>query len=255
MSNISPRKRKLCDFSEETVIILVGPSVKSYTVHPTILTNHSRFFRAIFSNHTFRESYEKVARLPEVDVGIFQIYITYVYSGNIVLSKHEGGEEYGKDNDPDGVMRFQILVQLYSLANYLHDGNLKNSIIDYLMGLNELLDSGATAAAITLAFETNAQESSALCRLLVDTYLFSCYPKFLKDSWNDLPSAFIGSLTFGWAQASWDKSTVYAHPSAAARCKYHEHDEDVPVDESGTCGIGPIKTTPKKGAKSGVIRR
>ncbi|PPJ57325.1 hypothetical protein CBER1_07947 [Cercospora berteroae] len=189
MSNISPRKRKLCDFSEKTVTILVGPLLKSFTIHPTMLINHSRYFRAMLSAHTFKESYEKVARLREIDAGIFQVYITYVYSGNIVLSKHDGGEEYGKDNDSGGVMRFQTLVQLYSLANYLQDINLKNNIIDYLMGPNELLTTGATATAITLAFETNVGNSSALCRLLVDTYLFSCNPKFLQESWKDLPWA------------------------------------------------------------------
>ncbi|KAM3417444.1 hypothetical protein BST61_g5690 [Cercospora zeina] len=254
MSTITPHKRKLCDFSEQTVTILVGPTLKSFTVHPTMITNHSRFFRAMFNtSNAFQEAREKLARLPEVDAGIFQIYVTYVYSGNIFITKNGGEEEHTNDNDPDATMRFQVLVQLYALANYLQDINLKNKIIDYLLGAQSLLVHGATPTSISLAFETSPEthssSSSTLCRLLTDTYLSSCNPKFLEESWNDLPMVFLGSLALGWAKATWDKETVYDHPSAAARCEYHEHDEEVLVEESGSCGIVPAvvgKAMPKK---------
>lgn len=226
--------------------ILVGPVVKSYTVHPTILTNHSRFFRAMFSNRAFKEAHEKVARLPEVDAGIFQIYVTYVYSGNIVISKYGGEELYSNDNDAEGVMRFQTLIQLYSLANYLQDSNLKNKIIDYLMGPNELPALCPSTAIIKMAFETNPVECT-LCQLLIDTSLYSCDPAILKNEWYHLPEGFIRGLSLGWAEASWNKGTTIEKPSTVARCKYHEHDEEILADDNGTCGLrGIAKTTPKK---------
>ncbi|GIZ47539.1 hypothetical protein CKM354_001062800 [Cercospora kikuchii] len=193
-----------------------------------------------------KESYEKVARLPEVDAGIFQIYITYVYSGNIVISKYGGEEVYSNDNDPEGIMRFQVLIQLYSLANYLQDSNLKNKIIDYLMGPNELPALCPSTATINLAFATNSVEST-LCQLLIDTSLYSCDPAILKDEWYHLPEGFIRGLSLGWAEASWNKGMTIEKPSTVARCKYHEHDEETLADEEGTCGLrGVAKATPKK---------
>lgn len=206
-----------CNFSEPTIAVLVGPQETSFQLHPTILTNNSRFFRAMLAHQAFKEAREKIARLPEVYETVFQDYVTYIYSGVIRVHKDDDDEElteeYTDENDPGRHLRFHALVELYGLANYLQDLALKNTIIDTLFDPAHNIPAGINFASVRLAFKITP-EHSHLCRLLVDVHLSGCISEALEKYWNVIPDAFIRALTIGeYHETLPFDVNIYADPS------------------------------------------
>lgn len=185
-----------CDFSEETITVLVGSIQKSFKVHPTILINNSLYFRSMLASGNFKEAHEKVARLSTVEPALFQVYVTYIYSGDFSITQQGTNEEWTDENDPDGTTRFHVLVKLYALADYLQDLCLKNKIIDSMIDPTQNIGNGTSIMSVELAFETTPA-NSALCRLIVDTNLSCCNPETLEKDWDSLPEAYIRALTIG----------------------------------------------------------
>ncbi|USW51807.1 Putative BTB/POZ domain-containing protein [Septoria linicola] len=243
MATATPRKRKHCDFSEATITVLVGDAKKSFALHPTILKNNSPYFRGALGSR-FKESIDKAVRLPESDPAVFQVYATYVYTGEISLQRAGTGEDLDEESDPSYTARFHSLVKLYALADYLQDISLKNKIVDII--IDRTTGHGVLLTTLSFAF-ANLPAESIMCRLITDTHLTYCSAEFLEQSWSSLPEPYLKALTLGWAKATHDKSATPVRPDDAHRCKYHEHDEEFVQGE--TCVAGTRQSPPKKKAK------
>lgn len=251
MASVNPRKRKAyvflllpaptsltvrgsVDFSEKTVTVIVGTDQKIFTMHPSTLTNSSKFFQSALSG-TWIESQNRSIILPESRSRVFQSYAAYVYNGEIDIC----AEELDETNDPEGRNRFYQLTELYALADVtLDDKNLRNTVIDAILDLENKTGYQPAFSAIKHAYE-NSPGATPLCRLLLDNALAATHPAWLNSVWSMLPEAYVRALMHGWAHASCDRKITYQSSVEHPRCRYHEHDNEVLV--SGFCD-GPGKT-------------
>ncbi|KAK5162932.1 uncharacterized protein LTR77_011093 [Saxophila tyrrhenica] len=91
-----------------------------------------------------REWYTRIVDLPDVTVATFEIYISWVYTGTLIL--HMDDEEISQEQDPDLTEQFigrqyDQLINLYQLAVKLTDPTLRRIV------LNRTLAFMATAKA------------------------------------------------------------------------------------------------------------
>jgi hypothetical protein len=62
------------------VIVGTGPEAEHFTLHPQLLTSSSPIFEAMMTKDNFRESKEKVIKLPEDSPGAFAVFAHWLYT-------------------------------------------------------------------------------------------------------------------------------------------------------------------------------
>lgn len=195
-----------------------------------------------------------MARLPGADAIMFGVYIAYVYSGNITPKFHSS-EDITEETDPTGRHQYHCLAKLYVLADMLQDTAFKNKLINMLLDLIRIKGGSPFVVTIDLAFKSSRHDG-ALCTLLIDSFVAKTDPVWLNDVYSDLHPAFLQALMVGWAAATWESKAMIQGPEQGDPCKYHEHDEDAPIE--GSCWKMPgkvaaskaVKETPRKGKRS-----
>lgn len=111
------------DFTE-TIIICAGEEQKEFTVHKNVLTtSSSKFLRRMLSKD-WRETRENRLRLPEARPVVLEVYLHWLYTGNVVLGLTSA--------DADTV----VYVELYILGDYLNDMVFCEAIVDGLVGIS-----------------------------------------------------------------------------------------------------------------------
>lgn len=239
------------DFSELPITVTVGCEKKQFMLHPSILSNNSKFFRSSFSG---RWTFEKGINLQEVEPSIFQIYAGYVYTGEIELPTISTEDQPPEEVKRSSQHRFEFLIKLYVLANLLEDKALRNTVMDKLQDTRDELHSCPGTNCIEMAY-SGTHDTSSLCRWLRAEFLSGTDPKWLETAWPQLPAAFITALMLGWAQSSWDESTVNTRPAHMPKCIFHEHDDEVPMDDfcaQGVLGQKAVPKIPKKSKKTKI---
>ncbi|KAF1839677.1 hypothetical protein BDW02DRAFT_539081 [Decorospora gaudefroyi] len=110
----------------------VGPedSQQEFLLHEGIICARSDFFRRAM-NGNWAEKTERLIKLPEDGPETFDIYVNLVYTNTISMLC------LTRDLSPERVKdKFQILVQLYILAEKLRDSRAKNDTISVIHGLS-----------------------------------------------------------------------------------------------------------------------
>lgn len=121
------------DFSaDETVILLVGPEEQKMLVHSPKITAHSEFFTAALKKEWI-EGQSREIKLPEEEPEAMACYIEYAYLDKLPtdiyttaspgLAKEQG---------------YNILAQIYVLAERLLDSNCRNRILQEFIRLRDL---------------------------------------------------------------------------------------------------------------------
>lgn len=211
------------DFSETvTVVVGDGDSKQQFLLHKNIISRQSKFFRAAFSGN-FVEAKKKIVELPEADPIIFKIWAQWAYSGNVVLLSASEQEV--------PIVRCNILRmrcgELYVLADILEDTWCRNFITGLLR--KEFFQWGPTVELYKIAYESTP-ENSKLRMLCRDWKLANPVGIQLSKSRDELPAALYRDLAIEWARADLDKAK-FVEPKDAAKCKYHDHNEEVPACE------------------------
>lgn len=93
---------------------------QQFTVHRHLVCAKSKFFEAACSK-LWAEGKEKLVRLPEVEVDVFQAYLVWVYTGKVAVNKE----------DPRRQLR--AIVDLYLLGDVLDDLLLRNAAVRTLV--------------------------------------------------------------------------------------------------------------------------
>ncbi|KAK3659395.1 hypothetical protein LTR56_001285 [Elasticomyces elasticus] len=200
--------------------VLVGVEEENFILHWSIAVAHSKFFRAA-CNGQFKEAQEKVIRLPDIKPSIFRAYLQWIYSGHVVVLTAAG-----LSADHKGIDSRVELVKLYALADVLADTPLRNRIIDEIRASLVEHQMGFGVRAICFAYE-NAPARCTLHRLIVDHNVHNSktYTTWFEDYRTKLPSEFFTDLAIGISKTGWERPP---HPRDAARCTYHEHDDECP---------------------------
>ncbi|KAE9979957.1 hypothetical protein EG328_000602 [Venturia inaequalis] len=138
---------------------------KKYTVHETIIRAESPFFEAALSKE-WKESEERVVRLPEQYPEAFDIYMRWIYSGKLILE--------GRGLGPgDGYSKLAyVLSTAYVLGDVLQDSDFKDAVTD---GLFETMsveseDQCIPTCQVKFLFG-NTLRGAPICRLLVDWFV------------------------------------------------------------------------------------
>ncbi|KAF2667992.1 hypothetical protein BT63DRAFT_415501 [Microthyrium microscopicum] len=139
MSEPSPAKRRkvrqtdsdLQSFAGETIQVLVGASETPFTVQKSILSSNSEYFERMLRND-FKESLEGVSKLPKHTPEAFEIFMNFIYRGNIYSATEAGSQLTGKDKHTAFANEMNKILQAISLANYLQSDGFQNATITAL---------------------------------------------------------------------------------------------------------------------------
>lgn len=162
-----------------------------------------------------------------MEVETFKSYVHRVYTGDVVL------EIDSSDSTTENKLSKLLvdLVKLYIAADSLGDMRLRNSVIDRLMTATEEANrKGPSPQAITLAYGATPTGSN-LRKLFVDYYLYlrEENASWFKDHADCFPKAFLIDYAYNNMARYSEKAVM---PSTKNRCKYHEHNDELPKCET-----------------------
>ncbi|KAF2659990.1 hypothetical protein K491DRAFT_590022 [Lophiostoma macrostomum CBS 122681] len=123
-------------FDFEVVGVLVGPSGEKFTIHKTLLVTSSSFCKAALSGD-WKEAAEKSIKLPDHDAEAFGIYVKWLYTGRMYITKE--GDDSTEEKEPGKKKyysrEFSRWLDCYQLGDYLQDPDFKDAAIDSLIDL------------------------------------------------------------------------------------------------------------------------
>lgn len=197
--------------------MLVGEEEKRFVLHKAIVTTKSAFFRAACSGR-FKESTDKIVRLPESDVASLEVYLQWIYTGNIVVVN---AEEVTEEEAKDGSSRYLALAELYVLADHLDDIHLRNAVIDAIVDLRMAIGRCPPPKVPAVAYK-ETPEGSNLRKLLTDYYTSCNDVKWFKENGSTLPQGLMVDIVVRHKQPP-----LPIH-DRLRKCDYHEHNDEVP---------------------------
>ncbi|KAF2241953.1 hypothetical protein BU26DRAFT_391005, partial [Trematosphaeria pertusa] len=177
-----------------------GEQAQSIWVHKDLICSRSAFFSKAL-NGNWKEAEEKVVKLPEDDVEIFELYVQLLYTGLLPEKEKEVSEEE-KPIDYHLVSEYKQLCKLYVFCDKVQDVFSKNKIVDAIIEATEEkqkdgLERYPSSTCISLIYDGTTR-SSAMRRLLVDFYIEQGWSKWLgeKDA-EVLPKDFLFDVAQG----------------------------------------------------------
>ena len=152
----------------DVVILLVGPQERKMVVHSPQITAHSEFFTAALKKEWI-EGQAREIKLPEEEPEIMAHYIEYVYFGKLRTDIYTTTSP-GKDKK----LGFQLLAQLYILAERMLNSECRNRILQEFLRLTNLKNAKGKNwsphnVSIDIIYQGTTSNSPAR-RLLVDIH-------------------------------------------------------------------------------------
>lgn len=164
----------------------------------------------------------KTIRLPHVNPRLFNSYVQWLYTGNvIVLDSNEISEDIG------GNTQYYQLTQLWFIAEELKDTGLRNTVIDAMMELHRESGQPITLSSIKLAYRKGCT-GATLRNYIVDCHVAYLTMESLREMQKKIPFDFAFDLLCAKIKAR-DAGNVDHMRSFQHRCTYHEHYEDAPI--------------------------
>ncbi|KAK4501001.1 hypothetical protein PRZ48_006807 [Zasmidium cellare] len=239
MSNTErPNKRRKLEFGEEFKLVVgaaLEGEVKSYTVQKDFLVKSSEFFRGA-CNKEWKEGQTKVIKLPETAPEAFEVYLQYLYTGEIVVSAKEINfpaiDDESDEAQPalEEVSKAQeLLMDTYILAEMLLDIDAKNALVDEFTWLLRRGRKLLLCPKIEDLFNATPN-TSPMRRVLVDAVAFRIGEAGFRDSGYEYSNEFLMEVCLAlMAVERGDKRNRLR--SKPTRCEYHEHDDAHPQCE------------------------
>lgn len=150
-----------------TIVVIVGQreNSRSFFIHCNLICTFSPFFNAACSGF-WKESQESVVKLPEDYPEIFELYVKWLYTGELVkLSTNAEEEDYPEHTT------LTVLACAWFLGDKLLDSTFKNAAIDAI--IERVRETNHYPCALASFIYENTTEESPLRRLLVDFYAYA----------------------------------------------------------------------------------
>jgi hypothetical protein len=112
----------------DTIQVLVGTSESPFTVHESVISAKSPFFRAALQNE-WTEAEDKKVRLPDATPEVFESYLHWVYTNEVDLSSIPN-IRVQKPHRPKNEPTFFRCAQLWIFADCMIDYDLCNRLTD-----------------------------------------------------------------------------------------------------------------------------
>jgi hypothetical protein len=149
-----------------------GDERRVFPVFASILTTRSKFFEKALSDG-WKEAEDRVVKLPEVDLSVFNLYLHHVLSGDFPVVAKNTPSECLDLNIYLGLSERLQLSRLYILAELLQDTTTKNktlkAFIASIFKIRQRRFFMPDSQAIRVIYEGTPPES-AMRRLLVDSH-------------------------------------------------------------------------------------
>lgn len=216
--------RARLDFTEQ-ITILVGRDEEAFVLPKTLATDNSLYIQNALVKPAKANKTGKIVRLPEASADSFKAFVQWLYTGEMVVMDPE---EVNKDTK--GTKQYERLTSMYMLGQALQSTLLRNAAINSFIAVKNKVHVLPDRLTIETAFACTP-ENSPLQRLLVDLFQHCENAEWLKQEGKELPHGFLLALVHGRALL---KGRKPANMKSSDRCKYHQHDKDVPKNP-GTC--------------------
>ena len=204
-------------FGDAVISVIVGEhwnAPQTFTIHESVITRFSDFFAAAVKNG-WKESEDRVVRLPDRLASDFEVFQSFIYIGRIF------------NNDPTelpnaDMNEYTALALLWGLGEELQSTAFKDAVVDAFI---EVLRNHEYMFnfAYGIIYSKSAG-ASPMRRLQVDTALWKWDAETVKNALSsETYSDFFQDLA-----AEQQKFIVHGRPARApylrsASCVYHEH--------------------------------
>jgi hypothetical protein len=208
-----------------TVIdICVGakPKQVDFCVHENLIRLSSRFFDAALI-HDWKESQERIVRLPDCNVRAFRIYVQWLYTSQLHTKTHFSHASATEDQ-----WEWANLVKAYLLGDYLQDIDFKDTIMDAMIEWGHEADRKCINAPPHSSVEIYQQTSntSPLRKFVVDFTTRSLIDSFhVSMSDFQFPSDFLAAVVTNLAERIRPGNDVTSDFVGKKYCQYHCHGE------------------------------
>ncbi|OJD38061.1 btb poz domain containing protein [Diplodia corticola] len=220
-----------------------------FLVHRKLICAFSPFFNAACRG-PWKEHREGIVTLPEEDPATFELYVKWLYTGELVDCSSPTTEDEDADNtaDPQGQERkrtvegdpfandqfntvYTILACAYFLGDVLLDHTFKNAVIDALIRRVKQTNRYPCAMA-ALVYENTSSWASPLRRLLVDFYAYAHKRDWFLGSnramdMDNGPREFLRDVLVKLVSVQEEGCKECLHPWDSDFCQYHVHPDGV----------------------------
>ncbi|KAH4300166.1 hypothetical protein HBH64_098990 [Parastagonospora nodorum] len=121
--------RNLLQMGTKIIAVRVGaePKHTDFSVHESLIRLSSPFFEAALSRE-WKESQERIVKLPEGNAHAFRIYVHWLYTSQLCSKL-----QFNHVSLNDGQWEWANLVKGYLLGDYLQDIDFKDSVMDAMI--------------------------------------------------------------------------------------------------------------------------
>ena len=200
----------------DIVTILVGPDEKSFIVHKAFISETSAFFQAANSGKRIKAT-EKIIRLPEAEVGIFDVYLHWIYISEL-------HDRFTSFPPPDRISPHNIeMAKLWIFADEVQNHKLCNSVVDMIIKVFDLEYDMTDADTLNYVWQ-NTSSDSKLRRLHADTCSSTLKPSELDMPGAKWPQEVIMTFAKGFVAGEKAKVMETCEIDNAFCCeRYHTH--------------------------------
>jgi len=172
--------------------------------------------------HNFKESQERLVKLPEDEPAVFELYMQWLYTAQIFPHLLHASTQCLEDTCKLGSPLYIALAKAYVLGETLQDDHFKDTILDAIISLFVQPARVWAPEATSIIYAGTAPGSSAR-KLMVDLYTYSSRSAwFSEHAQQHHPEDFLHDLCLSWAK----QKEGLLNPSAAFQshaCVYHSH--------------------------------
>jgi hypothetical protein len=227
----------------KVIDICVGaePKQVDFSVHENLIRSSSRFFDAAL-NHDWKETQERIIRLPDCNVHAFRIYVQWLYTNQLFTKL-----QFNQTSAKDGQREWANLVKAYLLGDYLQDIKFKDTIMDAMVDWGHEADRECINAPPHSSVEIYQQTSntSPLRKLVVDFTTWSIMDSsHVSMSDFQFPSDFLAAVVTNLAERFRTGNDVTSDFVGKKYCQYHCHGERACYREKDRYTLPEVRKTP-----------
>lgn len=195
-----------------TVIVGKGDSATTFYVHEDVAKAHSDFFAAALRNG-WKESEERVVRLPEETAERFRVFAKFLYTGKI-FSRKEGDKPSAKED-----WEWDRLSGCWRLGDKLGSTSFQDAIVD---AINHKIESTKSCPTqLHQGAYRDTATSNSLRRLAVDIAVWNWEAMIAEAKQGPWDTFFLDlAVRLHGLDDSERNATA---PFLGDTCKYHEH--------------------------------
>lgn len=213
---------------DDLLTVLVGEDKHEFVVSRISICTKSEFFRAACGG-PWKESAEKLVRLPEANKEVFGAYSEFLRTDKVSLSI-EGVSDVEKETNQHKKQMYDRFIVAYTLGDMLLDASFRNVVMDELRSCMDTYRTIVYPANLRTAYGMVLPRSK-LMQFFIDQWVDANYEKDSFRTYSEgLPHEFVLELACVWSEErNVDRRERFAERKTRREgtCTYHDHESAV----------------------------